>query len=384
MKRSFYYHFYVLFLILLLLGCSFAQSETGTDHLTIVSWNVQNLFDGIDNGLEYNDFKNNAGWNNEKYQARLQNISAALKGESGIKPDILALIEVENEGVIRDLADSSCLNYSWSFFAGTPVYPADIWQNDDSPQTIPIGIGVLSALPFTEARVHSFHSGNDNIPRPVVEVWVDTGSGPLVLLVCHWKSKREGEKKTESLRRAGAALVVRRLAEIEAEMAGTPVVIMGDLNENYDEFSRIAAAYPCALLPDTNEAAALIRKTPAGARSDFQDFLVLSGDKPPNLNFFTASGGLVYSPWFELEEEMTENQNNVPGSYYYKDTWETIDHFLLNPALFSGSSLQYGYFRVLSKPPFANAAGHPNTYNPRTGNGLSDHLPIALILTKTQ
>ncbi|MCL1812269.1 MAG: endonuclease/exonuclease/phosphatase family protein [Treponema sp.] len=384
MKRSFYYQVYVLFLILLLSGCSFAQSETSANHLTIVSWNVQNLFDGTDNGFEYDEFKNGTGWNSEKYQARLQSITAALKGDSRLNPDILALIEVENEGVILDLADSSCLNYKWSFFAGTPVYPADTWQDDDSFQSVPIGMGVLSALPFIETRVHSFHLENSSIPRPVAEVWVDTGSGPLVLLVCHWKSKLGGEKKTESLRRAGSALIARRLAEIEAERAGTPVIILGDLNENYDEFSRIGAAYPCALLPDTEEAAALIQKAPAGVRSDFRDFLVLSREKPPKPNFFTASGTSVYSPWYELEEGLLETQSNSAGSYYYKDEWETIDHFLLNSALFNGHELSYGYFRVLSEPPFANAAGHPNTYNPRTGNGLSDHLPIVLILNKRQ
>ena len=382
MKKSFTYRFSVLFLTGILWACTFQETETSTDHLTIVSWNVQNLFDGTDNGFEYSEFTNSAGWNNEKYQARLQSIAAALKGDNGIKPDILALVEVENEGVIRDLADSSCLNYSWFFFAGTPLWSAGTLHGDDALQPIPIGLGVLSALPITGTMVHSFHSGNSSIPRPVVEVWIDTGSGPLVLLVCHWKSKREGEQKTESLRRAGAALITRRLAEIEAERAGTPVIILGDLNENHDEFFRIGAAYPCALLPDSAEAAALIQKSPAGIRSDFRDFLVLSGEKPPRLNFFSASVTGVYSPWFDPEERLPESQSNTAGSYYYKDAWETIDHFLLNGALFSGSGLAYGYFRVLAEPPFTNAAGRPNAYNPRTGNGLSDHLPIVLVLNK--
>ena len=61
MKRSFLRQVCLFFLILLLLGCSFAKSETNADHLTIVSWNVQNLFDGTDNGFEYAEGQSGKG-----------------------------------------------------------------------------------------------------------------------------------------------------------------------------------------------------------------------------------------------------------------------------------------------------------------------------------
>jgi endonuclease/exonuclease/phosphatase family metal-dependent hydrolase len=396
MKKQFYSRVIVVGLMLFFCACSVVQSETGPEQITIVSWNVQNLFDGTDNGSEYNEFKNSGGWNNEKYQARLQSIAAALKGENSVKADILALIEIENEAVVRDLAESSLLDYGWYFFAGSAAgaMQALEQQGEDSAADSPVGIGVLSALPLTETKVHSIHSPDGSIPRPIAEVWADTGTGPLVLLVCHWKSKLGGEKKTESLRRASAALIVRRLAEIEAENPGTPVIILGDLNENYDEFYRIDSAYPCALLPDTEEAAALTGKNHQGVRLGFQDFLILSGEKPPRTDFFAGSAGIVYSPWFELNRESNfgsdfemgiESKADKPvfhGSYYYKETWETIDHFLLNEALFSGSGWNYGSFLVLARPPFTNEAGQPRPYNPRTGNGFSDHLPIVLCLKK--
>ena len=367
MKKHFYYQIGALFLVFLFLGCPLPESETKSDHLTVISWNVQNLFDGKDDGFEYTDFQTGSGWNREKYKARLEKITAAFKGENGIKADIMALVEVENRGVIRDLADKTFLDYPWSFFAGN--------ENNS------VGLGVLSILPITETRVHSIHSGDGSIPRPVAEVWVDTGEGPLVLLVCHWKSKLEGDEKTESTRRFAAALIARRLAEIDAEKPGTPVIILGDLNENYDEFNRIGFAYPCALLPDSAEAAELLQKFPAAVRPEFQDFLVLSGKKPPELHHVNSCGGLVYSPWYELEEQTPEDK--PLGSYYYKGDWETIDHFLLNSALFRDNALSYKCFWVMSEPPFTNAAGRPDTYNPRTGNGFSDHLPIVLVLNKS-
>jgi len=356
-----YYRIITAVLVLFLGGCSFAEQEEGARQLIIASWNVQNLFDGSDNGFEYAEFKNSAGWNVEKYQARLNGISNALNGENGVKPHILTLIEVENEAVVRELAENYFPDYRWTFFAGS--------------SSGSVGMGILSALPLTETRVHSFHSPDGGIPRPVAEVWADTGSGPLVLLACHWKSKLEGDSKTEAIRRAGAALVVRRLAEIEAESPGTPVIILGDLNENHDEFERIGGAYLCALISDTDEAAALINKTSAGPRPGSREFLVVSGQKPPHADSFTGTTTAVYSPWMETETP-------YQGSYYYKDAWETIDHFLLNAPLFSGQGWNYEQFRVLTGPPFTDSEGIPQPYNLRSGNGLSDHLPIVLYLYK--
>ena len=352
---------YMYVFIVFLWACSAAQPPSGTEQLTIGSWNVQNLFDGADNGFEYDESKNSEGWNSEKYHARLLGISEALKGN--FEPDILVLFEVENENVIRDLAENCGDSYLWTFFAGAPESP--------------IGFGVLSKIPLIETRTHTIHFPDGSIPRPVAEVWADTGSGPLVILACHWKSKSGGERKTEALRRLGAALVVRRLEEIAAENPEIPVIVAGDLNENHDEFTRIEAAYLSALLPDTGEAAKMVPKAQRSPRPGFQDFLVLSGLKPPQAEFFPGTGGVVYSPWLENEDELQ-------GSYYYKGSLETIDHFLLNAAVFNRQGWYYENFRVLAEPPFSNDAGHPRPYNLRTGNGLSDHLPIMLILSRVQ
>jgi hypothetical protein len=68
------------------------------------------------------------------------------------------------------------------------------------------------------------------------------------------------------------------------------------------------------------------------------------------------------------------------GSYYYRDEWETIDHFLLSSGFFDGLGWEFGECEVVNTPPFTNARGYPNAYTPRTGAGLSDHLPLMLSL----
>jgi endonuclease/exonuclease/phosphatase family metal-dependent hydrolase len=352
-------------MLILFARCSLTGPEFSGKVLTIASWNLQALFDGVDNGHEYDEYRADAGWNSEKYRARLNIISGAIKGAgdadggAGGGPDILALIEVENPDVLRELAESSGMDYRWTFFAGAP----------DS-----LGAGVLSRFPFTATRAHSAHAGGSSIPRPVAEVWVESGAGPVVLMVCHWKSKLGGDQETEALRRAEAGIIARRLEEIATEQPGTPVIILGDLNENYDEFNRIGGAYLCALLPDSGEAAAMVKTLASPIRPGFQDYLVVSTQRPPRTEFFGgAESALLFSPWEE---------SGFRGSYFYQDDWETIDHFLLNAACFAKKEggWEYESFRVLDGEPFTNARGVPSAYNPRTGSGVSDHLPIVLTL----
>jgi endonuclease/exonuclease/phosphatase family metal-dependent hydrolase len=348
--------------ILALLGvsCEVGEpAEKNLEKLDILSWNVQALFDGEESGSEYADYGETAGWSAEKYAARLTSIARGLSQIPSGFPDILALVEIENPQTLQDLAENLASlggKYRHSFFA--------------SVSGMSLGLGVLSKFPLIRQAAHSFSSELEAVPRPVAEVWVEAGGAPLVLFICHWKSKLGGDEETEGQRRASARLILRRLREIEAETPGTPVLVAGDLNENHDEYYRQAGRYICALLPDDPKAAqhtGLYRD----AALVQEDFLVLSGLKPPRSSYFTEGTTALYSPWGkELKR----------GSYYYNNDWETIDHFLLGPSLFDGQGWEFEDCEILGMEPFVNAQGTPNLYNTRTGGGLSDHLPLYLRL----
>jgi endonuclease/exonuclease/phosphatase family metal-dependent hydrolase len=342
-----------------LAACSTGEAET-TDSLVLVSWNVQALFDGNDSGNEYAEYRESTGWTGEKYRARLNGITDALKtignntsgtADESKSPDIIALIEIENEKVMEDIAAAA--NYRWTFFASSPGSA--------------LGLGLVSRFPITDTRTHSAHFDGTETPRPIVEIWVDVEGRTLVLMLCHWKSKLGGDRETEAARKSAAAVIARRLSEIQAADSGIPVIVMGDLNENADEFSR--TGYTCALMPDSEEAAEHIRKSGSGTRPGFQDFLVLSGNRPPRTDYLDEvnAATVLYSPW--LEEA-------GPGSYYYKEQWETIDHILFNGAAFDGSGWDFAEFRVMGTHPFSGENGFPKAYVPWTGDGLSDHLPL--------
>jgi endonuclease/exonuclease/phosphatase family metal-dependent hydrolase len=344
--------------IFVLAGCEVISPKKPTEpeFLIAAAWNVQALFDGQEAGNEYEEYRQGAGWTPEKYKARINTISQAIqqmvRSDKTAVPDIIGLVELENAGVLEDLAKGSLSKYSYN------------WTAFSSIPDMSIGLGILSRFPITDMKSHSITVGDDTAPRPILEVRIEPRGEPLVFLLCHWKSK--SGKDTEALRRASARVVHRRLLELRQKEAGTPVIIMGDLNENHDEF--FLNSIFSALLPDDPNAAVLAAKA-ADSRSS-PDFLVLSREKPP-ISQYIESVQALYSPWgVELND----------GSYYYRNKWETIDHFLLSEALFGGTGWNFFDCRVLNYEPFTTIKGTPNRYIPKNGNGLSDHLPLLLYL----
>ena len=85
-------------------------SATIPDTITIVSYNVENLFDMVDNGDEYPEYKpNRSNWTNNTYQIKCANIASVL---AQVNADIAVLVEVENEnalsGLLSALAEKKC------------------------------------------------------------------------------------------------------------------------------------------------------------------------------------------------------------------------------------------------------------------------------------
>ncbi len=354
--RTFPQFFSQVFLSFLLCSCFFRPAEENAEKsvVTIVTWNVQALFNGAGEGTEYNEYTPQAGWSNEKYRSRLDAIAEALESAVPGGPDVLALQEIENEAVLRDLAETSLsrFEYRWAACAHEPGAA--------------LSLGLLSRLPLANARVHALAIDGLEGARPILEVDLG-GFRPFKIFLCHWKSKLGGADETEELRRAQARVLARRLNALAAnENGGREALVLGDLNENDNEFFRRGGAALTALLPDHEKAASLV----AEAGLSVSDCLVLSSEKPPRSTRLPEAAAL-YSPW-----------NHAPweGSYFYNGEWERIDHVLANAALFDGISWEIGAFAVLDSSPFIDSDGRPVAYNPRTRYGLSDHLPLMIEL----
>jgi hypothetical protein len=408
---SFSFTILVLLLPVFYLSCTSCENPLAgkkpPSRFRIASWNLQAFFDGQETGTEYADYRAKSSWNEIAYKSRLAMLADAMtrwpepqtRGERP-GPDIFALVEVENSTVLQDLRSGpfAPFKYSYSAFAANPASP--------------LGLGILSRFPILSTRSHSLQTASFSTPRPMLEAEIELPGEHLFLFVCHWKSKLGNPSETETIRRASAELVNRRIHELSLEHPDTPplVLVAGDLNENVDEYSRQGGSFLTALMPADTSPEAFIEgtathsafikltgspsaltipapTTAAVAAANITVANITAATAPVPATALTttttaapapmansvavpappAGPAIFYSPWLSA---------SWPGSYAFQGAWETIDHILIGPAFFDNRGWEYASFFVHDQAPFTNDAGFPNSFNPRTGKGLSDHLPI--------
>lgn len=337
--------------------CSLPWQEEAPGFLSIASYNVQNLFDDKDDGLEYPEFSLGGGkWNAELYRKRLKNVGEALAclgGDRGF-PDILCLVEVEGLSVLEDLSSG-------------PLKKADYrWAACGGPDTSPVRCALLSRYPILRARSHGLmDAGGFGPGRDVLEVELALGGegAPrrLIVFVCHWKSRREGEAATEPARRAAAGLLNARMAELAAGSPEALMMVCGDFNESPDEFERSGRRYPTALMPDPKEA--VDGRYENLAEDWYEEALTITNSASAAR---LESGRVVlFSPW----------AGQAGYSYVYRGAGERLDGFLLGPGFADGKGLEYDSFCIGNDPTLLSSSGSPLAW---TGaSGYSDHLPVA-------
>lgn len=213
------------FLILLIFPLSlFGQKEMFT-----VFYNVENLFDTINNPeknddefLPYSEKK----WDSNKYNKKLENIAMVLENinPKGL-PNLIGLCEVENKKVVEDLIYSSQLKQK----------KYDIVHKDSPDKR-----GIDCALIFDE--------NFELIMTDFIEVVIPESKKPtrdilyaklkyendfLHVFVNHWPSRWGGREKTEH-RRVAAAKTLRNYIDKNIKKSKN-IIVMGDLNDTpYD------------------------------------------------------------------------------------------------------------------------------------------------------
>lgn len=319
----------VLSLTLFAAGCGHAE-EPG---IKIVTWNVQTFFDAVNDGNEYSEFRKSDRWSQNAYEARLKTLCGAIKK---LDAEVYVLEEVEKADIIYDISNALAgdvwhrrkkLNYA--------LFAKDAGSS--------IGCAVLSRLPLSNATVHSLdiRTEQDKQPmmRPLIEVTVTKNKRPLTIYVNHWKSKAGGEEKSERWRNWQESVLAGRILRL-GEGAS---ISCGDFNRDISEFSAIDCGVP------------------EDARA-----------QPPNVllryaGFFGARGVETYSPW--LDEDASA-QCGSQGSYFFRESWERIDHF------FAAGGATLREFTVATGAPWTNPDGTPDSYKVYSGFGCSDHLPL--------
>lgn len=313
-----------IFLCLFVLWASCCIKDDRTlNSLTIMSWNVQNLFDGVDNGQEYDDYSVKDGlWSDKLYKLRLRNIVKIIELNS---PDIIGFQEIEGTVVLQDIINM------------IPEYKYHV--STEEPGAIQLGI--LSRYPIIKTGLITPYSDRSRL-RSLQEISFDINGLELIIINNHWKSKRGAF--SEDLRLKSSLALKKRLLELSDK----EVVVLGDLNENYNEYQKVYKSFDTALMYRARGSGLTI--TEGHIESD---------------ELYTVWPGSV-----------------VAGSYKYKGEWESIDHFLLNKKLMDKDNFYFSEFFVDNRDLLLNNKGDVKKWNKDFKNGYSDHLPIILKLNR--
>jgi hypothetical protein len=192
--------------------------------LTLLWWNLYNLHDDVDDPRTNDIVKPR-----RMYHRDLREVADIIDRVTP-PPDVLGCGEVENQQVMRDLADE--IHWCPAHLA----YRCDQHVESRDPRGIDVGV-LLRAVPtVTQERLSAIWPDDLDAVRPLVRIdlLVD-GVAPLTVVFVHSKSRRSGPAVPEDpmpgsrLRHAyGRAL---RQVAATCGAAGVPLVVMGDLND---------------------------------------------------------------------------------------------------------------------------------------------------------
>ncbi len=299
----------------------------------VVFWNLENFFDPFDDSLTMDEEFTPTGdkhWTWKKFLVKRNLIAKALlsmQDSYGDWPLAVGFAEVENRMVLRQLTERTPLAK-----LGYGVV------HRDSPDSRGIDVGFIyreEYMTVLEVEARTVLTGSERPTRDILHVtaglYLPGGLQDTVhFIINHWPSKFGGEEYSRPFRQA-ASDTLRRVVEALRDSASgelPPVIVMGDFNDT----------------PDSEPVVSLQRRT-----------------------------GL-HNPSLSLHER-------GEGTLKYNGRWELIDLFLVSPALRDVRMEIYTHPLLLEEDEkFLGQKPFRTYYGPQWHGGVSDHLPIVLLL----
>jgi len=223
-----------LFTLLFILPQSYCQN-TNYKIRTIAFYNVENLFDTINNPETFDDDFTGKGRNHYGptiYWDRIDKISSVISkigyDKTKTSPAIIGLAEVENRTVLEDLVKSKKLrNKKYQII------------HFDSPDIRGIDVALLyQEKYFTPINQEKFEiklwedSGKRIYTRDILLVVGLLDNELIYIIVNHWPSRRGGQSKSNP-KRAKAAYVTQQIIDkIRLDKKDAKIFIMGDFNDD--------------------------------------------------------------------------------------------------------------------------------------------------------
>ena len=300
--------------------------------LTFVELNCENMFDFThDAGKQDTEYLPEATrhWTRNRYWHKLNNIAQELLSCStddvGI-PDLIALCEVENDSVMRDLTRRSLLRNAGYEFLMTSS--PDMRGIDVALVYSPYSFLLIRSYPIRVEPIEGMRATRD-----ILYACGETVSGDtLHVFVVHQPSRFGGENYSRPFRKVVADKVCASLDSIRVLSPNAKVLVAGDFNDGADSPS-LLQYYQHGLVNITKDA---------------------------------------------------RGENGVKGTYRYQGEWESIDHILGSAYIYNKLDTAYIHSPLFLLEEDEKSGGYRprRTYiGPRYQGGYSDHLPLVVRFT---
>ena len=329
---------FLLIPLFVILICSCAEEKREERRtLTVVFYNVENLFDMVDEPVKKDEEFTPEGekkWNTERYSKKLDDLARVIASVNENElPEIVGLCEVENRKVLEDLVSASELknvNY------GIVHYESPDFRGIDCALIYrPAEFKVTEHFPV---RV-KFKDEPEYKTRDILYVKGRTKNHEkLHIFVNHWPSRIGGTEKTEPNRVEVASILKQKTDSIFDADKNAKIIIMGDMND--EPANKSLAETLGASTPENSEARLI------------------------NLMFPAHTEG--------------------KGSYNFRGNWNMLDNLIVSENLLDEKGFRvtgnrgFVFHREWMEYKNRNGRISPDrTYGgPNYYGGISDHFPV--------
>ena len=333
------------FLLIALLLSNIACAQPQNDTLFIAHWNVENLFDNIDDPkTEDEEFLSNGPkeWTDERLDKKLYNLSRVIRSMNNNKgPDLLGVCEVEHQHLLGTLISK--------YLSDKSLKVAYL----ESPDGRGIDNGIIynsNNFSLLDVIGHNVDLGDGYNTRLILEgIFLFQERDTIYFFVNHWPSRRGGEEKSEPNRIKAAQTLRTRVVNIFINNPNSNIIIVGDFNDE----------------PTNVSITEYLKAEPFFCDS-------LDHENLPE-NFGTDLFNLSYKAWFD-----------GAGSYKYKDDFNMLDQIVISKELLIGDNILYicNSYEVYKPDLMVTRTGKfqgapfPTYGGTRYLGGYSDHFPV--------
>lgn len=338
------------FILLAFITCKPVISQKYPDTLvSIAFYNLENLFDTQrDTSISDEEFTPNGAkkWTEDKYQAKLHNLSKVIselaKNKTPSGPAIIGVCEIENRQVLRDLLNTDALKNTTYQIVHSNSHDA---RGIDVALFYQPSIFKYESYESVSVLLRDSIEGN-KYTRDVLFVKGYLGNQKVYITVNHWPSRRSGVAASQKYRNQ-LAKINRMIYDSISVLENDPAfIVMGDLNDN---------------------------------PSDESVKYILKAHKEQE-----------YVKEKEFFNPFYTNYKNGEGSLAHNGSWSLFDQIILSHKLIHPNTgdWEYTQHQVFHRDYMLETDGKYKNYPKRSfsgdiwNNGYSDHFPTIVFLKR--